>query len=874
MRKTTIDSLSTLSLQARRPIDVAREYCARGWTPIPVPHRQKSPDLPEWQNVRTTEENVEKFFSTHPSNIGVLLGDPSGGLVDVDLDCAEAVRAAPFFLPGPTVTFGRESRATSHYLYIAADAPKLKLLDPIAEKKGEKLAKVTIIELRSTGHQTVFPGSTHTSGEAIEWSRGAPTSPLAVDGHELARAVRHTAAASLLARHWPPGTRQDASLALAGALLRNGWSPHATKNFLRAVAVAASDEEADKRVACVADTNKKLAAHEETTGWPTLTGILEPKTVTKLQAWLGCEGSANGSVEGDDETEHLASPKVKQADMLVRLALDGCTLFHDSSDTAYARTKEGAVLRLRSQRFRSLLDKLFFDAHKSTTGGGAKTDALGTLEGIAIHSSPKQQVFVRVGEDGNRLYVDLANDKHEVVEIQTSGWSILTDCPIQFFRPRGMLPLPRPVDDGDVIELYEFLNVASTDEFVLIVSWLVAALRCRGPYPILVLQGRHGSAKSSTSRILRALTDPNAAPIRTPPRDTRDLAIAAQNAQVLAFDNLSGVPDWLSDAMCRVATGGGFATRELYSDGEEKIFSATRPIILNGIDDILARPDLADRALVVTLPEIPADRRRDEKSISTAFATAAPRILGALLDGLARGLKHEPSLTLEATPRMADFVRSATAALPAFGLPSKSLVNAMAKSKAEATAVALDADRLAHAILALLDEVGGRWSGTASELLAAVHAAAVRGDIDRDAKRELPSAANVLTNRLRRIAPTLAEVGVRVLEKRHATGRHIELVRARESSPSSSSSPVLQRNQGDTRVDASRRTFSRTVTVPRLPKRDGLLGEHDGAGRPDRHPNAAPFPPDDGNDDDDDRPPSASIPLHQPRIRIRRPSRQ
>ncbi len=785
MKKSDRCPLPNVSLSPSAPIAVARRYVAHGWMPIPVPHRSKNPGVAEWQNLRITDENVDQFFGTRASNVGVLLGDTSGGLVDVDLDCAEAIGAAPFLLPGTTMTFGRKGRPKSHYLYVAGGSASLKLLDPtepeIEIEGTKKKRKTTIIELRSTGLQTVFPGSTHTSGEAVEWSDGIPTHPTTVDAEGLARAVCHTAAASLLARHWPNGARQDTSLALAGALLRDNWPSEKAENFVNAVAVAADDEEVSKRIACVRATKEKLARGEEVTGWPSLTEALGVKIVTKVKSWLGSAPTTTKSGHDTDDAEQEGGQRKKQADVLVQLARDRCTFFHDSADTAYARTNDGEVLRLQaSKRFRSLLDKLYFDAHQSTTGNAAKTDALATLEGIAIHGSPRRPVFVRVGVGDAKIYIDLANDEHEVIEIGPSGWAVLTNSPVHFFRARGMLPLPRPVAGGDLNDLYEFLNVGHANDFVLIVSWLVAALRSQGPYPILVLQGRHGSAKSTTARVLRALTDPNLAPIRTPPREPRDLAIAAQNAQVLAFDNLSGVSDWLSDAMCRVSTGGGFATRELYTDGEEKIFSATRPIVLNGIDDLLGRPDLADRALMITLPEISPKKRRDEKGFWRAFNGSAPHILGALLDGLSRALRDEPTLTLETTPRMADFVRWASAALPAFGLSSKALINALARSKAEATAVALEGDPLAHAVLDLLNRVSDRWAGTASELLAALLRDA------RDTRHELPRAANTLTNRLRRLAPMLREVGVYVAESRTAGERRMELVRKREGSSSPS----------------------------------------------------------------------------------------
>lgn len=142
---------------------------------------------------------------------------------------------------------------------------------------------------------------------------------------------------------------------------------------------------------------------------------------------------------------------------------------------------------------------------------------------------------------------------------------------------------------------------------MLIAAWLLSALGPPGPYPALVLVGEQGTAKSMAARLLRSLVDPNSAPLRSLPREERDLFVAANNGWTICFDNVSKMPDWLSDALCRLATGGGFAVRELYSDSNEVLFNAQRPVILNGIDDVAGRPDLLDRAMVLALQPIPEE---------------------------------------------------------------------------------------------------------------------------------------------------------------------------------------------------------------------------------------------------------------------------
>jgi hypothetical protein len=172
---------------------------------------------------------------------------------------------------------------------------------------------------------------------------------------------------------------------------------------------------------------------------------------------------------------------------------------------------------------------------------------------------------------------------------------------------------------------------------VLVVAWLLAALRSSGPYPLLAISGEQGSAKTVLSKLLRALIDPNAAPVRALRREKRELMIAANNGHLPAFDNLSGLPPWLSDALCRLASGGSFAVRQLYTDDEEVLFKAARPTLLNGIEDIIGRSDLADRAIFSGLG---ADWRGAAAFRDRALAELArPAILGALLDAAVHGLK-------------------------------------------------------------------------------------------------------------------------------------------------------------------------------------------------------------------------------------------
>ena len=280
-------------------------------------------------------------------------------------------------------------------------------------------------------------------------------------------------------------------------------------------------------------------------------------------------------------------------------------LFHNATGTAFADIAVNGARQtwpVRSSRFRAWLRRCHYEATGSALGAAAIRSILDLLEARALFDAPERAVHVRIAEHAGHIYLDLADDRWRAVEIGLDGWRVIGSPPVRFRRPAGMLPIPAPERGGSVEALASFLNLPSRNDFVLIIAWLLAALRFGGPYPLLAISGEQGSAKTVLSKLLKSLLDPNAAPVRAFAREERELIIAANNGHLLAFDNLSGLPFWLSDALCRLASGGSFAVRQLYTDDEEVLFHAARPILVNGIEDVISRPDLAERALFLTLP--------------------------------------------------------------------------------------------------------------------------------------------------------------------------------------------------------------------------------------------------------------------------------
>jgi hypothetical protein len=536
-----------------------------------------------------------------------------------------------------------------------------------------------------------------------------------------------------------------------------------------------------------------------------------------------------------------AAPEETQAQTLLRLA-SVATLFHDPTRRAFAAIPVKGHVEVhvvQSSEFRRWLKRLFYAEQSRPPAAQAFQDALGIIEARAEEGTT-EPVHVRVAGDSDRIFIDLADADWRVVEITAAGWRLMDQPPARFRRARGMLPLPMPQRGGSLEKLKDFTNCALGD-FILIVAWLAAALRPTGPYPVLVLTGEQGSAKSTLARLIKRLIDPNVATVRSSPRDERDLAIAASNSWVPSFDNASVMPPWLSDALCRLSTGGGFATRELYSDDEERIFDAQRPIILNGISDFVDRADLMDRSIFVHLTPILDAARRDERQIWESFEAAAPLILGALLDAAAAGMAALPTLKGTSWPRMADFAKFGEAVSSALAYPPGEFLESYRDNRRAAIETALDDSPVAAAVRALLARTRvdgltarapGCWAGTASELLEELDG--VVTDKVRESKR-WPKSPRGMAGAVRRLAPQLRMVGVNVVFHRQGKDRtriiEITPTESADNQPSAPSVPSAARgNKGQTADDRDGQPPA-TVRQPsaNLPCETSLADEADEA---------------------------------------------
>jgi hypothetical protein len=473
------------------------------------------------------------------------------------------------------------------------------------------------------------------------------------------------------------------------------------------------------------------------------------------------------------------------------------SLFHTVTGIAYADLEideHRETWPIRSKQFRAWLRRRHYQRSGEAMGLATMRSILDLLEARAQFDAPERATHVRVAQHDDRIYLDLADHRWQAVEIAPRGWRIMTHPPVRFRRTAGMLPLPMPETGGSIETLGSFLNISTREDYALVVSWLLGTLRHPGPYPLLAIAGEQGSAKTVLSKILRALVDPNMAPVRALPREERDLMIAANNGHVLAFDNLSSLPVWLSDALCRLASGGSFALRQLHTDADEMLFQAARPTILNGIEDIITRQDLADRAIFLTMGSLSDEQRRPEAELWQEFELARPRILGALLDAVAHGLRMRGCIQLARLPRMADFAKWAAACEAALWSPGTFLM-AYDANRRRAVEDVVEADPVAACVRRIMAKQP-RWVGTASDLL---DATALGGHHLAGTIADWPKNPRALAGRLRRSQAFLRTLGIEIAFKREGReGNRIirmtsraEFSRPARSAPSATAEPIL-----------------------------------------------------------------------------------
>ena len=463
--------------------------------------------------------------------------------------------------------------------------------------------------------------------------------------------------------------------------------------------------------------------------------------------------------EHPDTTDHEDDdgPKPTQASMLVELATADYWFGTSELGEAFAVPHDGPMVAriLRgSGSLRAELASGFLAAHGKVPSSSALADAMMVLEGAAL-TGPRCKLALRVGRnpDNDALVLDLGDEDGRVVEITRDGWTILEVSPILFRRTALSGPLPAPRSDiGDIDRLRPLINI-SDDDWPLLVACLVACLVPEIPHPILGFLGKQGSAKTTTAKHVSAVVDPSAAQTRAAPRDVESWVVAASGSWIVVLDNVSRVPQWLSDALCRAATGDALVRRKLYTDGDLAVIAFRRVVAITSIDPGALAGDLAERLVAFDLAPITETSRQQDATVTDGFAQAHPAILAGLLDIAVQVLAHLDDIVLDRMPRMADFARIVAATDRVLA------TDALDRYLGGRTRIAedvVDGDRVASMLRDLGDE---GWEGSATDLLETLTERLPHPDRP---PRDWPTSAKAMSGALIRCEDALGLIGINV----------------------------------------------------------------------------------------------------------------
>jgi len=442
-------------------------------------------------------------------------------------------------------------------------------------------------------------------------------------------------------------------------------------------------------------------------------------------------------------------------------------LWHTPTGEAWATVYNGrgyANFAIDDPRFEIWLINQWRKNGYDAPGREGMGKVIANLRARAIYDGEEHKTHIRVaGSLDREVYIDLGGVDWKALKLSPTGLAVMDRPPVKFRRGAGTQALPMPDESGSINGIWDWFNCQSDEDRILLLAWLLSALRPNGPYPVLVLTGPPGAAKTTTAKFARRLIDPNAVLVSAVPNDERDLTSTVPNSWVLGFDNISKIPAWLSDRLCMIATGSGIRERQLHTNTGEVLIEACRPIILNGIGDLTTRSDLADRSVLVSL-EPPARRRAEftdttaGKSLESEFKAALPGLLGGLYGVFCAAMRvyRDGMDPPNENPRMVDFAIWGNAVGEAMGWEPGAFDEAYTGNRSETDQIALEDCPIWSPLQMVFPTGRDGWTGTATDLKGEI---LVVTDSAEKRKKFHAMPPSSYAQHLQRIAPLLNKLG-------------------------------------------------------------------------------------------------------------------
>lgn len=468
------------------------------------------------------------------------------------------------------------------------------------------------------------------------------------------------------------------------------------------------------------------------------------------------------------------SESKSQADCIMQASTE-LEFFIDQMDEVFARVKLGEAwenIPINSTKFNDWLT--YHTRLKSgvIVGRDALQKAVGLLTAqTRIQSSSSETLHNRIAPAKDGILYDLLDEKKQAIVIAPSGWNISEQAKPPFRRYPHQKAQFTPTSGGSAWDIFKHINILE-DRRLLFLCYLTSLFIPSIAHPILVLHGEKGAAKSTTTRMIKAIIDPSSIDTSAFPKDDAEMLRKLNTHWLSCFDNISRITQSQSDMLCRATTGVGMSARKLYTNDDEIHYYIKRPIILNGINVVATRADLLDRSLMMELSRIDATKRKTDSEVWGAFYEDLPAIFGAILDVLCIAITKEKNIHLDRKTRMADFNHWGAAiaeSLQENG--AKDFVEQLDADEERRNEEAISSDSVASSIQILM-ESSNSYRGSASELLSKLRGIAVENCIPTT-KPSFPDSPNGLTRRINGIKSNLELIGINYQLSRNSRRREI-----------------------------------------------------------------------------------------------------
>lgn len=381
----------------------------------------------------------------------------------------------------------------------------------------------------------------------------------------------------------------------------------------------------------------------------------------------------------------------------------------------------------------------------------------------------KKTLSLRVARIGDNYVYDLANQKWEIIEITPEDWNVIpnSDPIFRRFKNNSSQVYPnKKYSESCIQRFFELLNIPGTKERLLLTAYIVSLFIPNIPKPILVIHGGKGAAKTTTFELIKKIVDPGIVDTLSFPKEANELIQVLSHSYVSYFDNISKIPDLLSDLLCRVVTGSGFSKRKLYTDDDDISYNFKRCIGINGINLASVKPDFLDRSIIIEVNSIHKKKRRKEQDIKNEFNQLLPDILGWIFDLLVKVLKYRKEnpekIKLQEYPRMADFAEFGEIIARCSGHQDGEFMNAYFENIDIQNDEVIEASLVAKTILEFMEDKES-WSGSVTLLLNLL--TDCLGDENERLKKSNSwiTTPNVLSRRIKELEPTLNEKGIEII---------------------------------------------------------------------------------------------------------------